>query len=161
MTVNCPYCGSEVRENEKFCQSCGAAMDPNRAPAQQSAVPAAGPKNYKEFVQSALCSPDVNKNIRASWILLLVCAALSLAVALINKSLPIDALLIAAVAVWLMLSKSFPAGLTACIVGVLELVLTSISMGRLSGYFPAIAGIYALAATLKGRKEYKAYREKG
>ena len=49
MTVNCPYCGSEVRENEKFCQSCGAAMDPNRAPAQQSAVQTAANAAHRRF----------------------------------------------------------------------------------------------------------------
>ena len=74
-----------------------------------------------------------------------------------SGALPIDGILMAGIAFWLMKSKSFAAGVTACAVGVLEMVLTSITMGRLAGWLPAIAGVYALTATLKAKKQYEAY----
>ena len=159
----CPKCGAEVRPEEKFCQSCGAALAQTTAvnqiqqPAAPAAEPAPRPNSFKEFIKSPYCTPDVNKTIRASWIILFVCAGISGIVQIIGGAFPIDGILMAAIAVWLMLSKSFAAGVTACVVGVLELVLTSITMGRLAGWLPALAGIYALTAVLKARKQYKAF----
>lgn len=173
--MNCPYCGSEVRENEKFCQNCGArleadvqsagtAVEPAAEPVTgTAAVPASAPVDpslgYKEFITSPYCTPDVNKNIKASWIILYVVAGLSLIVALFSKAPPLDAILIAGVAVWLMTTKSFAAGVTAFIVGIFELIFSSIAMGHLAGYFPAIAGVYALTATLKAKKQYQTYQQ--
>ena len=167
--MNCPYCGSEVRENEKFCQHCGAALPQNAAvPVQDNAAPvqeftaapsAELPKSYKEFLSSPYCKPKTKSKITGSAIFLIVCAALSFIVAMMNDSFPIDGILIAGIALWLMISKSFPAGLTACIVGIFELVLTSISMGRFAGYFPAIAGAAAMTATLDAKRQFKAFLE--
>ena len=159
----CPKCGAEVRPEEKFCQSCGAALAQTpietqvQQPAATAAEPAARPNSLKEFIMSPYCTPDVNKTIKTSWIILFVCAVISGIVQIIGGAFPIDGILMAAIAVWLMLSKSFAAGVTACVVGVLELVLTSITMGRLAGWLPALAGIYALTAVLKARKQYKAF----
>ena len=90
--MNCPYCGSEVRENEKFCQSCGAALaqtDEAAPPAPiQDAAPSAetpvftaqqAPRgmSFREFIESPSCTPDVNKTIKTSWIILFVCAGIS------------------------------------------------------------------------------------
>lgn len=161
--MNCPYCGSEVRENEKFCQSCGAslAQTPIETQIQQTADPAAAPAerpdSFKEFIKSPYCTPDVNKTIKTSWIILFVCAGISAIVQIAGGSFPLDGILMAGIAFWLMKSKSFAAGVTACAVGVIELILTSITMGRLAGWLPAIAGVYALTAVLKARKQYKAY----
>ena len=161
--MNCPFCGNEVRENEKFCQSCGTALTQTpietrvQQPAAPAAAPAARPSSFKEFITSSYCTPDVNKTIKTSWIILFVCAGISAIVQIAGGSFPIDGILMAGIAVWLMLSKSFAAGVTACVVGVLELVLTSIMMGRLAGWLPALAGVYALTAVLKARKQYKAF----
>ena len=172
----CPNCGAEVRPEEKYCQSCGAVIsqqagtqaveyqapayqpDAYQAPVYQTPAPAEK-LSYKDFIKSSFCTPDVNKNIKASWILMLICGALSAAVQIVGGSFPIDGILMGGLAIWLMLSKSFPAGLVSCIVGILELVLTTIYMGQVAGWLPAIAGIYALIATLKGKKQYKAYLE--
>ena len=163
--MNCPYCGYEASPGENFCRSCGAQLatavptQEGAVPAQQVyAVPAAElPKTLKEFITSPYCTPDVNKNFKASWITMFICAGLSIVVAVAQGSFPIDGIIMAAIAVWLLLSKSFAAGLTACIVGVLELVLTSIYMGQLAGWLPAMAGVYALLAALKAKKQFKAF----
>ena len=157
----CPKCGAEVRPEEKLCQSCGTPLAQTPIETQQPAAPAAEPaprpNSFKEFIMSPYCTPDVNKTIRASWIILFVCAGISAIVQVAGGSFPVDGIIMAAIAVWLMLSKSFAAGVTACVVGVLELVLTSIMMGRLAGWLPALAGVYALTAVLKARKQYKAF----
>ena len=170
--MNCPYCGSEVRENEKFCQSCGAALAQTDeaappAPIQEAAPSAETPAftaqqapremSFREFIESPSCTPDVNKTIKTGWIILFVCAGISAVAQIVSGALPIDGILMAGIAFWLMKSKSFAAGVTACAVGVLELILTSITMGQLAGWLPAIAGVYALTAVLKARKQYKAY----
>ena len=170
--MNCPYCGSEVRENEKFCQSCGAALAQTDeaappAPIQEAAPSAETPvftaqqaprgMSFREFIKSPYCTPDVNKTIRASWIILFVCAGISAIVQIAGGSFPLDGILMAGIAFWLMKSKSFAAGVTACAVGVLALILTSITMGRLAGWLPAIASVYALTAVLKAKKQYEAY----
>ena len=158
----CPKCGAEVRQEEKFCQSCGAALTQTTPAVQEQTIdyaaePATRPSSFKEFIQSSYCTPDVNKTIKTSWIILFVCAGISAIVQVAGGSFPIDGILMAGIAVWLMRSKSFAAGVTACVVGVLELVLTSITMGRLAGWLPALAGVYALTAVLKARKQYKAF----
>ncbi len=160
--MNCPNCGNEVQPTEKFCRSCGSQLPENAAnTAQTAAVPADPTMSFKAFVESPYCTPDVNKNIKGSWITLFVCAGLSLIVSLAGKLPPIDAILIAGIAVWLMLTKSVAAGVTAGVVGVLELVLTSIAMGKLAGYLPAIAGVYATVSVLKGSKQFKAFKANG
>ena len=78
--MNCPYCGSVVRENEKFCQNCGAALAQTDeaappAPIQEAAPSAETPvftaqqaprgMSFREFIKSPYCTPDVNKTIRA------------------------------------------------------------------------------------------------
>ena len=171
--MNCPYCGSEVRENEKFCQNCGAQLAQsapsapapvqNEEPVYQPTYTApaaentARPQNLKEFISSPYCTPDVNKNIKTSWIILFICAGISALVQIVGGSFPIDGILMAAIAVWLMRSKSYAAGVTACVVGLIEMIVTSIVMGRFAGFLPAIAGVYALTAVLKARKQYKAF----
>ena len=99
----------------------------------------------------------MNKTIKTGWIILFVCAGISAVAQVVSGAFPIDGILMAGIAFWLMKSKSFASGVTACAVGVLELILTSITMGRLAGWLPAIAGVYALTAVLKARKQYKAY----
>lgn len=170
--MNCPYCGSVVRENEKFCQNCGAALAQTDeaappAPIQEAAPSAETPvftaqqaprgMSFREFIKSPYCTPDVNKTIRASWIILFVCAGISAIVQIAGGSFPLDGIVMAGIAVWVMRSKSFASGLTACIVGALELILTSIYMGKFAGWLPALAGVYALTATLKAKKQYEAY----
>ena len=168
----CPNCGAEARQEEKFCQYCGTPLMQQSEPAapvpvQESAVqqpvftPAAEqtakPQSYKEFITSPYCTADVNKTIKTSWIILFVCAGISAVAQVASGALPIDGILMAGIAVWLMKSKSFASGVTACVVGVLELVLTSITMGRLAGWLPALAGVYALTATLKAKKQYETF----
>ena len=156
--MNCPQCGSEGKENEKFCQNCGAPLASPAPAAPPAAAVQSGEKlSFKNFLKSEHCTPDVNKSITTSWILLFIVSALSLGAAAM-QGLPIfDGILMAAVALWLLLSKSLPAAVTACVVGVAEMILTSMIMGKFAGYLPALAGIFALTAVLKGRRQYKAY----
>lgn len=170
--MNCPYCGSEIREGEQFCRSCGAPLtaasaaqqtqQPFGTPPQEPAAPVtpAAPLSYKEFIKSPLCPRDVDKNIRFSWIVMLICAVISVAAQILNGMFPADGILMAALAIWLLVSKSFAAGLTAGIVGVIEMAVTSIAMHKFAGYLPALAGVYALTATLKARNLFKEYRSK-
>ncbi len=164
--MNCPNCGNEIRPGEKFCQSCGTQLpelvNNTVPPAYRHAAAVPGKAmTLKEFVESPHCTPDVNKNIKGSWIALFVCAGLSIAVALVNGISPIDGIIIAGLAVWLLLTKSVAAGVTAGIVGIIEMVVSSIAMGQVAGYLPAIAGIYAMTSVLNGNKQFKAFKANG
>ena len=159
----CAHCGAEVREDEKFCQYCGSPVEQSLdTTARQTAdtiidIPEEQPKNLKAFIKSRYCTPDVNKNNQGSWIVMAICAVLSAGAAIMNSQAPIDGILMGAIAVWLAVSKSKAAGIVACVVGVLEMILTSVMMGGFRGYLPAIAGVYALVAVLKADKQYKAF----
>ena len=115
------------------------------------------PKNLKEFIKAGLCSPDIPKQIKSSWIILFIVAGISIVVAILGKTLPLDGLLIAAIAVWLLTTNSVAAGVTAGVVGILEMILTSIALESFGGWLPAIGGVYAMIATLKANKQFKAY----
>ena len=184
----CPYCGIELKTSDRFCPNCGAPLNetsaaaetPETAPAVQEpqlsqsaelesptvestayAAPAAPIGSLKEFMESPLCPQDVKKSLKTSWIMMFICAGISALAQIATGTFPIDGILMAIIAVWLIRSKSFAAGLTACIVGFVELIVTSIAMHKLAGYLPALAGTYALTATLKAKKLFESYQAKG
>ena len=187
--MNCPYCGTEIQQTDRFCPNCGAplaetaaaspeapaappvAQEPQifqsaglESPTAESTVyaaPAAPIESLKEFMESSVCPQDVKKTLKTSWIMMFICAGISALGQIAGGSFPFDGILMAIIAVWLMRSKSFAAGMTACIVGFVELIVTSIVMHRFAGYLPALAGTYALTATLKAKKLFESYQAKG
>ena len=161
----CAHCGAEVREDEKFCQYCGSPVE------QSQTVETAGvqqfdqlppPSNFKGFVKRTdLCSPDVRKNIQGSWIMLFVCAGISIVYAIVLGFVPIDGILLALIALWMMLTYSLASSITANVVALIEFFVGIQQTGEFRGYLVVIAAIFSLVYILKGRKQYKNYLAHG
>lgn len=60
----CPKCGVEVAENEKFCNACGAEMNPAAEPAAQ---PAAAPAEENKFSAETLKELNNTKDRTAEF----------------------------------------------------------------------------------------------
>ena len=167
----CPKCGAEVRPEEKFCQSCGAALTqtPAAVPAQQESAYAQQPftgagaqyDTLKDFVQSPACPEKLRKSIKNSWILLLVCAALTLAFELIMGILPIDAILLAVFAFWLRAKHSMAPAVGALALGLISIIVGLVQNGTPSGILVALAGSGAVSSLLRAKKLFEEYKKNG
>ncbi len=174
--MNCPYCGSEVRENEKFCQHCGAALTQTPAAMQPVSPPAhqepsfsqqpftgAGAQydSLKDFVQSPACPEKLRKSIKSSWVLLLVCAALTLAFEIIMGIFPIDAILLAVFAFWLRGKYSMVPAALALALGIISIIVGYVQNGTPSGILVALAGGSAVSNLLRAKKLFDEYKTNG
>ena len=167
----CPYCGNEVRENEKFCQSCGAqlpssAQEASTAVQQTEEIPAqsftparASYDSLKDFILSPDCPEKLRKSLKSNWIVLLVCAALTLIFELMSGMLPIDAILLVACAFWLRSSYSMTPAIIALALGVLSIIVGFAQNGTPSGVLIAIAGGSAVSNLLRAKQLFKAHQE--
>lgn len=171
--MNCPYCGSEVRENEKFCQHCGAQLADTvqnvPAPAQQEpafyvtpgATPGAQYDDLKSFIDSPDCPEKVRKSIKTCWILLLVCAAITLVAEIVAGILPIDAILLVVFAIWLRRKYSMAPAALALALGLVSIIVGLVQSGTPSGYLVAIAGANAVSNILRAKKMFTEYKTNG
>ena len=115
---------------------------------------------FKRFVMD-FCDDKTKKNIKWGWIMLYICAGLSTLAAVLNGTFPLDGIIFLGLALWLHLTYSNAAAITACVVAVLEVILNVISTGKMSGYLVVIAAVYAAISTGKAKKAYKVYQETG
>ncbi|MBR0040738.1 MAG: zinc-ribbon domain-containing protein [Oscillospiraceae bacterium] len=172
--MNCPYCGNVVRENEKFCQSCGAALPQTTAAVQTqtpdyAAEPAFSQPSFtgaqydslKDFVQSPACPEKLRKSIKSSWVLLLVCAALTLAFEIITGIFPIDAILLAVFAFWLRGKYSMVPAALALALGIVSIIVGYVQNGTPSGILVALAGGSAVSNLLRAKKLFDEYKTNG
>lgn len=169
----CPYCGSEVRENEKFCQHCGAQLTASAqtvsAPTQpdpvfyqtQEAFFGGQYSNLKDFINSPVFPENVRKAIRTCWIVLLVCAGITLIFEIIMGIPPIDAILLAVLAIWLRGTYSMVPAALALALGAFSIIYGLIQNGSPSGFLIAIAGVNALSNLLKAKRLFNTYKETG
>ncbi len=169
----CPYCGNEVRENEKFCQHCGAQITVSAqnisAPAQQDPEFYQTPAAYfggrydslKDFINSPVFPEKVRKAIRTCWIVLLVCAGITLIFEIMMDIPPIDAILLAALAIWLRGTYSMAPAALALALGAFSIIYGFIQNGSPSGFLIAIAGANALSNLLKAKRLFNTYKETG
>lgn len=183
--MNCPYCGSEIREGEKFCQNCGApltqapvnaavpAEEPTLVPAGLDEAPgqsangsanesayagaAPAPGSFKDFIHSDSCPPQIRKSIRSGWITLLICAVITLIAQLMLGSIPLDAIVLVALAFWLRGSCSKTPAIIALVYGLFGMILSLTQKGAPGGYLVVLAGGLALSNILKAEKIYKEY----
>ena len=169
----CPKCGAEARPEEKFCQYCGTALtqqsEPTApAPVQESACvqqpfTGAGAQydTLKDFVQSPACPEKLRKSIKNSWILLLGCAAITLAFELIMGIFPIDAILLAVLAFWLRAKHSMVPAIGALALGIISIIVGYVQNGTPSGILVALAGSGAVSNLLRAKKLFEEYRKNG
>ncbi len=170
--MKCPYCGSEIKTDDKFCGSCGAPLNQAEtsavapvsesvyAPADQSPVyeqPPAGPApaSLKEFIQSSACPEKIRKSIKSSWIILLVCAGITLAFEILTGIFPIDAVLLVVLAFWLRAKCSYTPAILALALGVLSMVIGLVQNGSPSGILVMLAGSNAFSSIYKAKQLFK------
>lgn len=170
--MNCPYCGSEVRENEKFCQHCGAQLtaDVQNVPATAQQEPAFYPTqgfaggqfdSLKDFIESPVCPEKVRKSIKSCWILLLVCAGLTLVFEIIAGIFPIDAILLAVFAIWLKSKYSIVPAALALALGIVSIIVGLVQNGTPSGILVALAGGNVVSNLLRAKKLFDEYKTNG
>lgn len=169
----CPKCGAILESDAKFCPTCGTPIvdtDNAAAPAAPAApeapvyaeasVQRPAPKNLKEFVLQ-FCDVKTRKEIKAAWIILYVAAGISLAYALMMKIPPIDAVILALIATWMMLTYSPASAIVALVFAVGEFVLTLATTGTVGGWLVIIAAVFAVIYIFKANKHYKNYLATG
>lgn len=161
----CPNCGAKTLPKDKFCPNCGAPL-PQSQTAETAGVQRFDqlpqPKNFREFVnRTDCCSPDVRKEIKASWFLLFLCAGVSTVYAIATGNIPIDGILLALLALWMMLTYSLASSIAANILALIEFFFGVEQTGEFQGYLVVIAAVLSLVYIIKGRKQYKNYLAHG
>ncbi len=115
----------------------------------------------REFLKS----PEMNKvrkNINSCAITGYIISVLSLLVNLFlfdNPSGIIDSILIVILCVLIHVLQSRVAAIILTVYGVLNMIIMSIAMGRLSGWWILLIGIYSVVYTFKFQKAWKEEKE--
>ncbi len=176
-TVYCTNCGAQIPNDSAFCTFCGQSVQTTQATSninsfatqnqfQQQIAGCEGtafppPGQYvsrKDYINN-YAPVSVKKDITSIAILCYVCAALSFIYAcFVNPLGIIDALLLAALAVILQVTKSKAASIALLIFTIIEVVLSI-----LGGSVPIlwlIAGISSIVTSNKIDKMYKQFNER-
>ena len=98
-------------------------------------------------------------NIRYAAIMAYVCAAISLALGIYIKNylIVIDVALIVGLALGVQIAKSRVCAILLLIYGCISTILTTISTGRVSGWWLIIVGVWAVIGTFNFQKDYQKY----
>ncbi len=123
--------------------------------------PVGGDAGLKDFVQSPVCPEKVRKSIKSSWIILLVCAVLTLAFEIIMGILPIDAVLLAVFAFWLRGKYSMTPAILALALGIIGVIVGYVQNGTPSGILVVFAGSTAVSSLLRAKKLFDEYKKNG
>ena len=98
-------------------------------------------------------------NIRYAAIMAYVCAAVSLALGIYIKNylIVIHVALIVGLALGVQIAKSRVCAILLLIYGSVSTILTTISTGRVSGWWLIIVGVWAVIGTFNFQKDYQKY----
>lgn len=117
----------------------------------------------KEFYRHAVMK-RIRTNINTASIILYVCsvATFVLNVVLMNNVFGIvDVILVLGLALGIHIAKSRVCAGAMTIYSLINVIATAIGTGRLTGYLPVIAAIYALVETCNFHKAWKEYSSTG
>lgn len=118
------------------------------------------PKNLKEFV--GLFGDDkTRKTMKYASIILYVFAALNLVAALMNETLPLDSIILAALGFWYQKSYSNTCAIVLLAYAVLSVVLTFLMTGTISGWLILILAVLVFSTTQKAQKAFDQYQKTG
>ena len=159
--IYCKNCGAELDGNAFFCNKCGTPtansekITPPAQPETQNIDPNISKKGYMK-----LCAPaSIKKAVRNSAILCYICGGITvLASLLLNPLGIIDGLVFIGLGLGVHLTSNRACAIIALVVAVLEVVLTFVLSGTLTGWLWIIAGISCVIATNKAHKSYKSFK---
>ena len=120
----------------------------------------AAPSNLKEFVQR-FCDEKTQKTLKTSGIIIYVFAAINLVFALLNGTLPLDAIILAGLGYWFSKSYSNKCAIAVLAYAILSMVLSLVYNGTLSGWLILILGVVLFTTTSKAQKAFDAYQSNG
>lgn len=156
--MRCSNCGAELSAGCVFCPKCGRlASAPESAPAESAAAPRMSKKAFykacgkpRKLLIASVCF------IYASMGVTLLCIAFQI-MGLSVYSL-LDVILMGGLGLTVHLTRSRIAAILLLAFGLTEMILTSIVLGQLSGYWVALGGLGACIATFQIQSRWKAYR---
>ena len=148
----CPKCSANIPDDSVTCAYCGSPLV-----AAPEVVEAAPVKVGREEFFKSVCSEKVRKEIKASIIILYVCAGLTLVVELLAGIFPLDALILAGLAFWIQKSKSKASAIVAVAYSAINVIFMLVTAGQFGGWLILVAAIIALVYVLKGEKEWQEY----
>ena len=158
----CPYCGTSVNDDSKFCISCGASLAEVAPDASDVPAPVAAPRasTREEFLQLPE-NAKMKKEIKSSAIIAYVCAGITLLLSVIvggSYLSLIDVVILVALGLLIHLKQSKAAAVILLVYSVINVIVTLITAHRLGGYLIVIAGVYATIYAFKLDKAWKEYQ---
>lgn len=159
--MQCYQCGAQFADGMPNCPNCNAPAS-NQFPGGGQGYGVPQNLTKKEFLHH----PNLKKcsgNIKASAIILYVCAAFSLAVGFFmsNYAVLVDVLIIVGLALGIQLAQSRVCAILICIYAAFNVIYMTISSGHASGYLILIVAIDAIIATFQFQKAWKNYQKTG
>ncbi len=118
------------------------------------------PANLKEFV-TLFGDDKTKKTMKATSIVLYVFAAINLVVALLGGSLPLDAIILAALGFWYQKSYDNRCAIALLVYAILSVVLALLMTGTLSGWLIVILAVTVFTTTQKAQKDFDNYKKTG
>ena len=149
----CPHCGASIPDESVTCPYCDRSITDSFG----EITPEVKEKvDRKEFFKS-VCSAPVRNGIKAAVIILYVCTGISLFAEAAGGVLPLDAIIILALALWIRSSKSKASAIVTLVYAAINTVFILISSGAFGGWLILLAAILAIVFVIKGEKEWQAY----
>ena len=140
---------------------------PNPA-APQFAEPAGGvrpnfgaaPASLKEYITN-YADEKTRKNMRIYTIIVYVLAAINLAIALMNETLPLDAIILAGLAFWYQRTYSMTSVIILLGYSILSMVLSLLLTGSINGWLILVIAVALFTTTKKAQKDFEEFQRTG
>lgn len=160
--MQCFQCGTQFTDGMTNCPNCGAPAGNGQPFAQGQPYGYPQKLSKKEFLRH----PNLKKcsgNLKASAIILYVCAVISLALGVFinNYAVIVDVVIIVGLGLGIQLAQSRVCAILICVYAVINVIYVSMSSGRAGGYLILIAAIDAIIATFQFQKAWKEYQKTG
>ena len=120
----------------------------------------AQPANLKEFV-SYFGDEKTKKSMKSFSIILYVFAVINLLVAVIGGTLPLDAIILAALGYWYQRTYSNKCAIVLLAYAILSVILSLVMYGQLSGWLIVVLAVVVFTTTQKAQKAYDEYQKSG
>ena len=151
----CPNCGTACGDDTRFCNACGTALEAapvSTAPADDRQAPLTKQEFLKLPENKAL-----KKQLNMSAVICYIFAGLTVLAAIIGGSYLslIDAAILLGMGLGVHLKQSRVCAIILLAYAVFDVIVLSISSGRITGVPVFLAGAYAVISTFRLDKAWK------